>query len=52
MFKRFMMGYLLGLVIMYYYLHHAEQDAQSAVRKMDKTAADYRGDKAMQDAEK
>jgi hypothetical protein len=50
MFKRFMIGFLLGIGIAYYYLHHGGQIIASATRWADTSAGRYRGDSRHQAA--
>ena len=46
MFKRFMIGFVLGIYGMYYYLHYGEEIAGSAARWGQDSASKYRGDKS------
>jgi hypothetical protein len=45
MLKRFILGFALGMGLMYYYLRHGEEVAQDAERWGSKAASEYRGDK-------
>jgi hypothetical protein len=44
MFKRFMIGFVLGIGAMYYYLHYGEQIASDSTRWAESSASKYRGD--------
>lgn len=45
MFKRFMIGFVLGLGIMYWYLNNSEESWSDIIGWGDKAASGYRGDK-------
>jgi hypothetical protein len=45
MLKRFILGFAVGMGLMYYYLHHGEEVAQDAKQWGTKAASQYRGDK-------
>jgi hypothetical protein len=45
MLKRFILGFAVGMGLMYYYLHHGEEVAQDAKQWGSKAASEYRGDK-------
>jgi len=42
--KRFVIGFLLGVGLMYYYLHHADEVKTLSARWFTRNAAKYRGD--------
>ncbi len=44
MFKRFVIGFILGVSLMYWYIHHSEQTIAGASRWMERSASEYRGD--------
>lgn len=44
MLKRFMIGFVLGLGLMYYYLQHSEDVASRASNWAEESATNYRGD--------
>lgn len=46
MFKRFMIGFTLGLGIMYWYLNNSENTWAGMLGWGDKAATGYRGDKS------
>jgi hypothetical protein len=48
MFKRFMIGFLLGVGGMYWYIHHSEQVFTGADQWMQRSASHYRNDKVHQ----
>jgi hypothetical protein len=43
-FKRFMMGFVLGIGIMYWYLHYAEGTKSDTFSWFNGAASNYRGD--------
>jgi len=45
MFKRFMIGFVAGLALMYYYLHRMDETVEDATHWGTKAASSYRGDK-------
>jgi hypothetical protein len=45
MVKRFMIGFVVGLGLMYYYLHHMDETVEDATQWGTKAASSYRGDK-------
>jgi len=45
MLKRFLLGFILGIGLMYYYLHYSEEVATDATHWAEKSASRYRGDK-------
>jgi hypothetical protein len=42
--KRFFLGFLLGIGIMYWYLHHSETTLEQARSWLARGASQYRGD--------
>ncbi len=48
MFKRFMIGFVLGISLMYYYIHHGESAMANLDAWMSGSAAKYRGDQKHQ----
>ena len=48
MLKRFMIGFVLGVGSMYWFIHHAEDSVTSANTGMQRSAAQYRDDKVHQ----
>lgn len=51
MFKRFMLGFLAGVGLMYWYLHNADELFESSEKWGKKTASQYRADKDKRAAE-
>lgn len=49
MLKRFMIGFVLGIGAMYWYIHHADDTMSDANQWMQRSASHYRNDK-MHDA--
>ena len=49
MLKRFMIGFVIGVGSMYWYIHHAEGTFADANHWMERSASHYRNDK-MHDA--
>ncbi len=49
-FKRFFLGFLLGIGVMYWVLHHGDETWRDAWTWMNKSASAYRGDSAHQKA--
>jgi hypothetical protein len=45
MFKRFMIGFILGIGAMYWWIHSSEQTFAGAQNWMEKSASNYRGDR-------
>jgi hypothetical protein len=45
MFKRFMIGFVLGVGAMYWYIHNAEATFADANQWMQRSASQYRDDK-------
>jgi hypothetical protein len=45
MFKRFVIGFVLGIGGAYYYLHYSEQAISDANQWMERSASHYRGDR-------
>jgi len=45
MLKRFMIGFVLGVGAMYWYIHHAEDTLAGANQWMQHSASQYRDDK-------
>lgn len=45
MFKRFMIGFVVGIGAMYWYIHNGEQVVTNADEWMQRSASQYRGDK-------
>jgi len=45
MLKRFMIGFVLGVGAMYWYIHHAESTLNGANLWMQRSASQYRDDK-------
>lgn len=45
MFKRFMIGFVLGVGAMYWYIHHAEKTLADAEQWMQRSASAYRDDR-------
>ncbi len=48
--KRFFLGFLLGIGVMYWILHHGEETAGGAWSWLNKSASGYRGDAAHEKA--
>jgi hypothetical protein len=48
MFKRFMIGFVLGVGGMYWYIHNADETMKSASTWMQRSASQYRDDKIHQ----
>lgn len=48
MLKRFMIGFVLGVGAMYWYIHHAEETFSSASGWVQHSASQYRDDKIHQ----
>ena len=48
MFKRFMIGFVLGVGAMYWYIHNAEATFTDASQWMQRSASNYRDDKVHQ----
>lgn len=48
MLKRFVVGFVLGLGAMYWYIHHSEQTFADANQWMQRSASQYRDDKVHQ----
>lgn len=48
MLKRFMIGFVLGVGAMYWYIHHAEETFTSASSWVQHSASQYRDDKIHQ----
>jgi hypothetical protein len=45
MLKRFMIGFVLGIGTMYWYLHYYENTFADANQWMERSASQYRGDR-------
>jgi hypothetical protein len=45
MVKRFVLGFLLGVGVMYWYIHHSEAFLEGASQWMENSASEYRGDR-------
>jgi len=45
MLRRFILGFVVGLGLMYYYLHHGEQVVGEAKQWGSSAASHYRGDR-------
>ncbi len=45
MFKRFVIGFALGVGLMYWYIHYGEQTIAAAERWVNRSASEYRGDR-------
>jgi len=45
MLKRFLIGFVLGIGAMYWYIHHAENTFADANQWMQRSASNYRDDK-------
>ena len=52
MFKRFMLGLITGLSIMYYYLYHYEEDFDAAADTFEGAATGYSGEKTREEADR
>jgi hypothetical protein len=48
MFKRFMIGFVLGVGAMYWYIHNSEATFSDASQWMQRSASQYRDDKIHQ----
>lgn len=51
MLKRFMIGFVLGVGSMYWFIHHGEQTFDGASTWMQRSASNYRDDKTHQAVE-
>ena len=51
MFKRFMIGFMLGIGAMYWYINYYEQTFTDADQWMERSASHYRGDRHHQIAD-
>ncbi len=51
MFKRFMIGFVIGVGAMYWYIHHADETVRGASDWMQRSASQYRDDKLHQAAD-
>jgi len=51
MFKRFMLGFVLGVGLMYWYIHYSEEAVTNAEHWAGTSAAQYRGDAHKQAAD-
>lgn len=49
MFKRFMIGFVLGIGAMYWYINHSGQVVSDADQWMQRSASQYRGDRQVVD---
>lgn len=49
-FKRFFLGFLAGIGLMYWFLHHGDATWQQAWSWLQKNASTYRGDQAHEKA--
>jgi hypothetical protein len=45
MFKRFLIGFLVGIGAMYWWIHSSEEMMAGANRWMERSASNYRGDR-------
>jgi hypothetical protein len=45
MFKRFLIGFLIGIGVMYWWIHRSERTFTDAQSWMEKSASGYRGDR-------
>ena len=45
MFKRFMIGFVIGIGAMYWYIHQSDQMVTDADQWMQRSASQYRGDR-------
>ncbi len=52
MFKRFMIGFVLGIGLMYWYIHYSGEAASGTFQWMERSASGYRGDRAHQAVER
>jgi hypothetical protein len=50
MLKRFIVGFVIGVGAMYWYIHHAEETFEDASHWMQRSASQYRDDKIHQAA--
>ena len=48
MLKRFTIGFVVGIGLMYWYIHYSEETIAGAQRWMDRSASEYRGDRVHQ----
>ena len=48
MLKRFVIGFVIGVGAMYWYIHHADSTLAEADNWMQKSASNYRSDKMHQ----
>lgn len=44
--KRFLLGFVVGVGLMYWYLHHSQDTLQQARNWFSSSASKYRGDEA------
>lgn len=51
MFKRFMIGFIVGSGLMYWYIYHGGQTISGASSVMERRASQYRGDAHRQAAD-
>jgi hypothetical protein len=52
MLKRFIIGFVLGVGLMYWYIHRSEDTLKGANEWMQRSAASYRDDKTHQAVER
>lgn len=52
MLKRFMMGFVLGVCLMYWYIHRYQETVSDAEHWMGDSASSYRGDAHKRAADK
>ena len=45
MFKRFLIGFVIGIGAMYWWIHHSEETFAGAEDWMQNSASQYRGDR-------
>lgn len=45
MLKRFLIGFVVGVGGMYYYIHHSDEALTDASQWMERSASHYRGDR-------
>jgi hypothetical protein len=45
MFKRFVIGFIIGVLVMYWYIHRSAQTVAGVSGWIERSASEYRGDR-------